>query len=168
MSSIYHVPKGVKLFATSRNSAPEFNDLNWAAIARDFDYAKPRRPLVPLYARGLFQEAAPQNLAIPPGIPMSQYIGNQIGHQTKSRVSRPGDAISGLVINKRNVEKVENVLRKSQKYPVDFYRDLNMHSKEHAERWLKNAQKSLSSRRNGNGGGRKTRNARKKTRKARH
>jgi len=164
MSSIYHVPKGVELFATSRNSAPEFNDLNWAAIARDFDYSKPRRPLVPLYARGLFQEAAPQNLAIPPGIPMSQYIG----HQTKSRVSRPGDAISGLVINKRNVEKVENVLRKSQKYPVDFYRDLNMHSKEHAERWLKNAKNTL--RTKGTGGANKSGKSRKsrKTRKARH
>jgi hypothetical protein len=148
------------------------NSLNWPDMAHNFDYYKPTiRPLANAFPRGLFQEAAPHNLAIPPGIPMSQYIG----YQTKSRVSRPGDAVSGLVITPRNVEKVEKALKKTKKHHADFYTDFNMHSKEHAEAWLKNAKKTLSTRstrptrstRNGMGGGRKTRNARKKTRKTR-
>jgi hypothetical protein len=65
---------------------PRMNSLNWPDMAHNFDYYEPIRPLAHLFPRGLFQEAAPQNLAIPPGIPMSQYIG----HQIKSRVSRPG------------------------------------------------------------------------------
>jgi len=166
MSILYADPKA---YAAWRQAAeeqankpdPDMNSLNWPAMAHNFDYYKPTiRPLANAFPRGLFQEAAPQNLAIPPGIPMSQYIG----HQTKSRVSRPGDAISGLVITQRNVEKVDKVLKKSQKYPVDFYTELNMHSKEHAEAWLKNAKKTLSTR-NRMRGGRKTRNARKKTMK---
>ncbi len=171
--SIHHVPPGVELFATSQpRNPPEFNSLNWPAIAPDFEYSEPKRPLAPLYPRGLFQEAAPQNLAIPPGIPMSYYID----HKIKSRVSRPGDAISGLVINQRNVEKVEKVLRKS--YPVNFYTKLNMHSKEHAERWLKNAKKSLEkkerkggankSRKSGKSGKTRKSGKSRKTRKARH
>ena len=142
---------------------PYMNSLNWPAVAPHFDYYKPKRPLANAFPRGFFQEAAPKTLAIPPGIPMSQYIG----HQVKSRVSRRGDAISGLVVTQRNVEKVEKALKKSKNHHVDFYTDLNMHSKEHAEAWLKNARRTLSSSRKGNGGGRKTRNARKKTRKTR-
>lgn len=139
---------------------PYMNSLNWPAVAPYFDYYKPKRPLANTFPRGPFQEAAPKILAIPPGIPMSQYIG----HQVKSRVSRRGDAISGLVVTQRNVEKVEKALKKSKNHHVDFYTDLNMHSKEHAEAWLKNARRTLSSR-NVMGGGRKTRNARKKTMK---
>lgn len=141
---------------------PDMNSLNWPAMALHFDYYKPIRALAHAFPRGPFQEAAPHNLAIPPGIPMSKYVG----HQTKSRVSRPGDAVSGLVITQRNMKKVEEALKKSKKHPVDFYTDLNMNSKEHAEAWLKNAKKTLSTR-NGMGGGRKTRNARKKTMKTR-
>jgi hypothetical protein len=64
------------------------------------------------------------------------------------------------------VKKVDEVLKKSQKHPVDFYTELNMRSKEHAEAWLKNAKKTISTR-NRMRGGRKTRNARKKTMKTR-
>ena len=170
--SIFHAdPKEYAVWrqsaeAAAQNPDRDMNSLNWPAVAPHFDYYKPKRPLDNAFPRGSFQEAAPPGLAIPPGIPMSQYIGHHIGHQVKSRVSRPGDAISGLVITQRNVERVEKALQRSEKHHVDFYTDLNMHSKEHAKRWLKNAKKTLSTRK-GNGGGRKTRNARKKSRKTR-
>ena len=166
MSILYADPKAYAAWRQAaeeqaKKSDPDMNSLNWPAVAPAFDFYKPTiRPLANAFPRGLFQEAAPHNLAIPPGIPMSQF-----GHQTKSRVSRPGDAISGLVVTQRNVEKVEKALKKSKNHHVDFYTDLNMHSKEHAEAWLKNARRTLSSSRKGNGGGRKTRNARKKSMK---
>lgn len=151
--------------AAAKQPDPEMNSLNWPAVAEHFDYSTPRKPLTNTFPRGHFQEPAPHNLAIPPGIPMSKYIG----HQVKSRVSHRGDSIVGLLKTQRNVEKVEKALQRSKKQPVNFYKELNMHSKEHAERWLKNAKKSLSQNRNEKGmsGGKKTRNARKKSRKVR-
>ena len=168
MSIFYADPKAYAVWRQSaveqaKKPDPDMNSLNWPAVAHQFDYYNPNRPLANAFPRGPFQEAAPKTLAIPPGIPMSQYIGH-LGHQIESRVSRQGDAISGLVVTQRNVEKVEKALNKSKNHHVDFYTDLNMRSKEHAEAWLKNARRTLSSRK-GNGGGRKTRNARKKTMK---
>jgi hypothetical protein len=170
--SIYRVPPDVELFATSRNSDPEvFNSLNWAKIARYFDYYKPKRPLYNPIRRNNFIESPPSNIPMEPGIPMSRY--NKAGFVV-SRVSRRGDAMIGLVINQRNVEKVEKALKHPEH--VDFYGDLNMHSKEHAERWLKNAKKTILNRRKGGAnksrksGTRKTRKSGKsrKARKARH
>jgi hypothetical protein len=90
-----------------------------------------------------------------------------------SRMSGTGNAMIGLVINPENVNKVEEALEHPDR--VDFYKDLNMHSKEHAERWLKNAKRTISllNRRRRKGGANKSRKSRKsgksrKTRKARH
>ncbi len=169
-SRIFHAdPKSYAAWIKAAEEAakqpdPEMNSLNWPAVAGHFDYVEPRKPLTNPFSRGHFQEPAPLNLAIPPGIPMSKYIG----HQVKSRVSHRGDSIVGLLKTQRNVKKVEEALQRSKKHPVDFYKELNM-SKEHAERWLENAKKTLSQKpQNRNmGGGRKTRNARKKSRKVR-
>jgi len=169
-SRIFHAdPKSYAAWIKALEEAakrpdPEMNSLNWPAVAKHFDYVEPRKPLENLFSRGHFQEPPPLNLAIPPGIPMSKYINP---YEVKERVSKPGDSIVGLLITQRNVEKVEKALKRSKKHPVDFYKELNMRSKEHAERWLENAKKTLSSRNKNMGGGRKTRNARKKSRKTR-
>lgn len=169
--SIFHAkPKSYAawikaLEEVAKKPDPEVNSLNWPAIAPDFDFVVPRKPLTNPFPRGHFQEPAPHNLAIPPGIPMSKYF--DYGHTVKSRVSGPDELIVGLLKTQRNVEKVEKALQRSKKRPVDFYKELNMHSKEHAEKWLKNAKKSLSRNKKKMGGGRKTRNARKKSRKVR-
>jgi hypothetical protein len=166
------VPPGVELFATSRNSAPEFNRLNWANIARDFDHWLPDNLPDPV-RRAPFIEKAPFNHPIEAGIPMSR-MSRTHPYNVTTRVSRKGDLVIGIKPTASNVSKVDKAFNASK--DDDFFYDKFNMTKEHAKRWLENAKKTILNRRKGGAnksrksGTRKTRKSGKsrKARKARH
>lgn len=142
------------------NSADYFRKLT----ASGFDGFTPT--LLPP-ARAPFQEAVPPGYPIPEQTPMSTYGPYGSYHFPISRISLPGDTNIGPRKTIDKVKAVEAAL-KSNMNETEFYRKFGL-TEQNAERWLRNAKKTISTR-NRMGGGRKirnARNARKKTRKTR-
>jgi len=118
---------------------PAMNYLNSAELAPLFDYRVPDN-LLDLVRKAPFIEKAPFNYPLEHGIPMSR-MSRTHPYNVKTRMSRKGDLVIGIEPTASNVSKVDKAF-KEYKDDDFFYDKFNM-TKEHAERWLENAKKSL-------------------------